>query len=131
MNGVDIQALNLSTDICVRKKKKKSRASLQCNASKSSKKNQQRDSNLHPDLTHTADYKDQENICVQVRCHSSSQQREVPTHSSFELCEFTRRKKSALISVRIHIQTRLLRYFGGGSFIIVVMGLFWFFFFLI
>lgn len=35
-------------------------------------------------------------------------------------------KKSALISVRIHIQTRLLRYFGGGSFIIVVMGLFWF-----
>lgn len=39
-------------------------------------------------------------------------------------------KKSALISVRIHIQTRLQRYFGGGSFIIVVMDLFWFWFFL-
>lgn len=68
---------------------------------------------------------------MQVRCHSPSQQREIPTHSSFELCEFTRRKKSAFISVRIHIQTRLQRYFVGGGFIIVVMDLLFFFFNLI
>lgn len=38
-------------------------------------------------------------------------------------------KKSAFISVRIHIQTRLQRYFVGGGFIIVVMDLLVFLFF--
>lgn len=36
-------------------------------------------------------------------------------------------KKSAFISVRIHIQIRLQRYFVGGGFIIVVMDLLFFF----
>lgn len=110
MNRVDIQALNLSTDICV-KKKKKSRASLQCNSLKSNMENHQIDSNLHPDPAQTACLqwiREQESIYVQVRCRSPQQQREkLLLIAALNYINSLEEKKPVLTTMRINIQTQL------------------------
>lgn len=95
VNGADIQALNLSTGICV-KEKKKSRASVQCNSLTSNAENHQMDASLHLDLAQTAAHKERrtgKSLCAGQGLLTLSAKAAASLHCSLKQDEFNGRKE--------------------------------------
>lgn len=105
MNGADVQALNLSTGICV--KEKKSRASAQCNSLTSNAENNQIDASLHLDLAQTTAHKETttgESVCAGQGLLTWQQREQLHCTAALNDVNSLEETKPVLSAVRMNIQ---------------------------